>query len=64
MRRWGDGTDNADGLPAFRGRALGRMLFVAHATSAAINAGSIAITQNPLLLNWSQWLALLRYLVP
>ncbi|MBX9791923.1 MAG: hypothetical protein K2Y37_23620 [Pirellulales bacterium] len=64
VRRWGQETDELGALPALRGRALGRMLFVAHATSAAINAGTIAVTQNPLLLNWSQWLALLRYLMP
>jgi hypothetical protein len=64
VRRWGEESDESHAPPALRGRALGRMLFVAHATSAAINAGTIAVTQNPLLLNWSQWLALLRYLMP
>lgn len=64
MRRWNEDTEELAALPALRGRALGRMLFVAHATSAAINAGAIAVTQNPLLLNWSQWLALMRYLMP
>ena len=43
---------------------LGRMLFVAHATSTAINVGRVTITKNPLALNWSQWLTFFRYLIP
>jgi hypothetical protein len=39
-------------------------LLLAHALAAAINAGKVAITQNPLTLNWAQWLALFRYLLP
>jgi hypothetical protein len=39
-------------------------LLLAHSVGAAMNAGKIAITQNPLALNWAQWLALYRYLIP
>ena len=37
---------------------------LAHSVAAAINAGKVAITQNPLALNWAQWLAFFRYIVP
>ena len=39
-------------------------LLLAHSTAAAINAGKIAVTQNPLAMNWAQWLAFFRYLLP
>ena len=41
---------------------LHRQLLLGHATAAAVNAGEVAVTQNPLALNWAQWLALLRCL--
>jgi hypothetical protein len=43
---------------------LRTMLFVAHLIATAANAGKVAIGQNPLLINWSQWLAFVRYAVP
>ena len=43
---------------------LRRQLLLGHATAAAVNAGKVALMQNPLALNWAQWLALLRYLGP
>jgi hypothetical protein len=30
----------------------------------AVNAGKVAITQNPLSINWAQWMAFFRYLIP
>jgi len=35
---------------------LGTMLFIAHSVSAAINAGKIALTRNPLDINYAQWI--------
>lgn len=41
------------------------MLLSAHAIACAGNAGKIALMQgNPLAINYAEWLALLRYLVP
>jgi hypothetical protein len=40
------------------------MLFVAHFIATAANAGKLAITRNPLTINWPQWLAFARYTLP
>lgn len=42
---------------------LGTMLFIAHSASTAINAGKVAFTNNPLDINYSQWLSFARYSV-
>jgi len=42
---------------------LGTMLFIAHSASTAINTGKIAFTNNPLNINYAQWLAFARYSV-
>jgi hypothetical protein len=39
------------------------MLFIAHSAAAAINAGKVAFTENPLNINYAQWLAFARYSV-
>lgn len=41
---------------------LRRQLLLGHATAPAVNTGMVAVTQNPLALNWAQWLALQRCL--
>jgi hypothetical protein len=43
---------------------LATMLFVAHFIATAANAGKLAITRNPLTINWPQWLAFARYTLP
>lgn len=41
------------------------MLLSAHAVACAGNAGKIALMQgNPLAINYAEWLAMLRYLIP
>ena len=42
---------------------LGTMLFIAHSASTAINAGKVAFTENPLNINYVQWLAFAKYSV-
>jgi hypothetical protein len=42
---------------------LGTMLFIAHSAAAAINAGKVAFTENPLNINYAQWLAFAMYSV-
>ncbi|MEZ4728054.1 MAG: hypothetical protein R3E79_13065 [Caldilineaceae bacterium] len=43
---------------------LHTMLFCAHLVATAANAGKVTISQNPLTINYSQWLAFFRYAIP
>lgn len=61
-RRLSEGSSLKAALPDAGIARLRRQLLLAHATAAAVNAGKIAVLQNPLALNWAQWLSLLRYL--
>lgn len=40
---------------------LATMLFVAHSAATAINAGKVAFAQNPMAINYPQWLAFAKY---
>ncbi|MCQ8261038.1 hypothetical protein NF418_06015 [Streptococcus suis] len=40
---------------------LGTILFTAHSVSTAVNLGKIIITENPLTINYPQWLAFFKY---
>ena len=41
------------------------MLLSAHAVASAANAGKVILHQgNPLAVNYAEWLALIRYLLP
>jgi len=40
---------------------LDTMLFIAHSASTAINLGKVALTRNPLNINYVQWLAFAKY---
>lgn len=40
---------------------LGTMLFLAHSGATAINAGKVFFTQNPLAINYTQWMAFAKY---
>lgn len=40
---------------------LETMLFIAHSSATAINAGKVAITKNPMAINVSQWFAFGKY---
>src|SRR5437764_3673689 len=64
VREVAEGQTLAEALPVANNPRLRTSLLLAHAVAAAVNAGQVAITQNPLALNWAQWLALFRYLVP
>ena len=63
-REMAEGRTLADALPVANKPRLRTGLLLAHSVAAAINAGKVAITQNPLALNWAQWLAFFRYIVP
>ena len=64
IRNLHEGVPLSDALPTTNKPKLHRMLFLAHTTAAAFNAGKVAVTQNPLSISWTQWLAFFRYLVP
>jgi len=40
---------------------LATMLFIAHSSSTAINAGKIVFTKNPMDINYPQWISFARY---
>ena len=40
---------------------LATMLFIAHSAATAINAGKVYFTENPLAINYPQWLAFAKY---
>ncbi|THG38895.1 hypothetical protein [Adlercreutzia caecimuris] len=40
---------------------LATMLFIAHTSAAAINAGKVYFKKNPLAINYPQWVAFARY---
>jgi hypothetical protein len=63
VRELSEGKKLMDALPIV-GPRLRSGLFLSHSVAAAVNAGKVAVTQNPLSLNWAQWLAFFRYLLP
>ena len=40
---------------------LATMLFIAHAGATAVNAGKVYFTQNPVAINYPQWIAFAKY---
>lgn len=40
---------------------LGTMLFIGHSAATAINAGKVYFTENPMAINYPQWLAFAKY---
>lgn len=64
VRELSEGSGLVAAMPVASTPRLRSSLLLAHGVAAAVNAGKIAVTQNPLALNWAQWLALFRYLLP
>ncbi|MDR1953723.1 MAG: hypothetical protein LBQ21_04510 [Clostridiales Family XIII bacterium] len=64
VKRLHEGHSFADSVPVGTNHTkkpkLGTMLFIAHSASTAINAGKVAFTENPLNINYAQWLAFAR----
>lgn len=58
-----EGKKLTEALPVASPR-LRSSLFLSHSVATAVNAGKVAITQNPLSINWAQWVAFFRYLIP
>lgn len=40
---------------------LGTMLFIGHSAAVAVNAGKVAFTENPMAINYPQWLVFAKY---
>lgn len=40
---------------------LGTMLFIAHTSATAINAGKVYFKKNPMAINYPQWIAFAKY---
>jgi len=68
-KRMYEGCSFTDSIPldlsiTERKPKLQTMLFSAHLIATAANAGKVAIGQNPLMINYPQWVAFFRYAVP
>lgn len=66
-KRLYEGYDFLDSIPIdipSKKPKLQTMLFTSHLIATAANAGKVAITRNPLAINYTQWLAFVRYLIP
>ena len=37
------------------------MLFIGHSAATAVNAGKVYFTQNPMAINYPQWIAFAKY---
>ena len=65
FKRIKEGHSIKDSIPLSLNREknpkLPTMLFIAHSASTAINAGKVYFTQNPLAINYPQWLAFGKY---
>ena len=65
IKRKAEGHPMKDCIPFSLNRdkhpKLATMLFVAHAGAAAANAGKVVFTQNPVAINYPEWLAFAKY---
>lgn len=63
VRELSEGKSLMEAVPV-GDRRLQSGLFLSHTVATAINAGKVAVTQNPLSISWAQWLMFFRYVVP
>lgn len=65
VKRIKEGHRIKDSIPASVNREkhpkLATMLFVGHAAATAVNAGKVYFTQNPMAINYPQWVAFAKY---
>ena len=68
VKRLSQGYSIKDSIPVTIGSKskikkpkLETMLFVAHSGATAVNAGKIVFTQNPMAINYPQWIAWAKY---
>jgi hypothetical protein len=63
VRELSEGKTLIDALPVAN-RRLQSGLFLSHSVAAAVNAGKVAVTQNPLSVNLAQWQIFFLYALP
>lgn len=65
FKRIKEGAPLKDAIPLSTSREknpkLATMLFTAHCVATAANAGKIAFTENPMAINYPQWIAFAKY---
>lgn len=65
VKRIKEGNRVVDSIPFSLDREkhpkLATMLFVAHSGAAAVNAGKVYFTKNPMAINYPQWIAFAKY---
>ena len=65
IKRIKEGHSVKDSIPISINHAkhpkLGTMLFIAHASATAINAGKVCFKKNPMAINYPQWIAFAKY---
>ena len=65
IKRIKEGHSIKDSIPISLNREkhpkLATMLFIAHSSATAINAGKIYFTKNPLAINYPQWMSFAKY---
>ena len=65
IKRIKEGHAIKDSIPLSLNREkhpkLATMLFIAHAGATAVNAGKVYFTQNPVAINYPQWIAFAKY---
>lgn len=65
IKRIKEGSAVKDAIPVSTNHEkmskLGTMLFTAHSAATAINAGKVVFTENPMAINYPQWIAFAKY---
>ena len=65
FKRINEGHAIKDSIPASLNREkhpkLATMLFLGHSTATAVNAGKVTFTENPMAINYAQWIAFTKY---
>ena len=65
IKRIKEGNAIKDSIPFSLNREkhpkLSTMLFISHSAAAAVNAGKVYFTKNPMAINYPQWIAFAKY---
>lgn len=65
FKRINEGHTIKDSIPVSLNREkhpkLATMLFLGHSAATAVNAGKVAFTENPMAINYAQWIAFTKY---
>lgn len=65
FKRISEGYSIKDSIPVFLNREkhpkLATMLFLGHSAATAVNAGKVTFSENPMAINYPQWIAFTKY---